>query len=54
MPRPEYKTITVKKHAFRAFLKSCAAARKQDPKMDNTSYLMALLEQDKSGRAKGK
>ncbi|MDE1770241.1 MAG: hypothetical protein KGI28_06805 [Thaumarchaeota archaeon] len=43
MPRKEYKTITVKIEAFQQFANAIKKARKEDPNLDNSTFLASLV-----------
>jgi hypothetical protein len=43
MPRKEYKTITVKTEAFQKFMKAIREAKKEDPTLDNSTFLNSII-----------
>lgn len=43
MPRKEYKTITVKVGAFEQFARAMKKAKQEDPSLDNSIFLMQLI-----------
>ncbi|HVZ62805.1 MAG TPA: hypothetical protein VG896_03955 [Candidatus Nitrosotalea sp.] len=43
MPRKEYKTITVKTEAFQKFTKAVREAKKENPSLDNSTFLNSLV-----------
>ncbi|MGH2611601.1 MAG: hypothetical protein ACRDFB_00965 [Rhabdochlamydiaceae bacterium] len=47
MPRKGYKAITVKVETFQRFRKIIGEARKTDDKLDNSKFLVMLLEKYK-------
>ncbi|MGC1426135.1 MAG: hypothetical protein WA833_05470 [Nitrosotalea sp.] len=47
MPRKEYKTITVKSESFQKFLKAIKDAKKDNPTLDNSTFLNSLLSKNK-------
>lgn len=50
MPRKEYKTITVKIESFQKFIKAVKDARKDDPALDNSTFLNSLLSRSKKNQ----
>ncbi|TRZ80407.1 MAG: hypothetical protein D4R90_01535 [Nitrosopumilales archaeon] len=47
LPRKEYKTITVKSESFQKFIKAIKNAKKDDPSLDNSTFLNSLLSKYK-------
>ncbi|CUR52465.1 protein of unknown function [Nitrosotalea devaniterrae] len=50
MPRKEYKTITVKTEAFQKFVKAIREAKKDDPLLDNSTFLNSLVTRHQKTR----
>jgi hypothetical protein len=50
MPRKEYKTITVKTEAFQKFVKAVKEAKKEDPELDNSTFLNSLVARHQKTR----
>ncbi|MGI0075603.1 MAG: hypothetical protein ACREA5_06640 [Nitrosotalea sp.] len=50
MPRKEYKTITVKSEAFQKFVKAIRDAKKNDPSVDNSTFLNSLIAKYQKNR----
>ncbi|MHB8602718.1 MAG: hypothetical protein ACYC6W_01410 [Nitrosotalea sp.] len=47
MPRKGYGTITVKVESFNKFIKVKHAAKRENPDLDNSTFLESLLEHKK-------
>jgi hypothetical protein len=47
LPRKEYKTITVKSESFQKFLRAIKDAKKDNPALDNSTFLNSLLSKNK-------
>lgn len=50
MPRKEYKTITVKEEAFGKFIRAIRKAQKDDPRLDNSTFLNSLISKRQKSR----
>ena len=50
LPRKEYKTITVKTEAFQKFVKAIREAKKDDPLLDNSTFLNSLVTRHQKTR----
>ena len=50
MPRKEYKTITVKSESFQKFVKAIREAKKDDPFLDNSTFLNLLVSKHKKNQ----
>jgi hypothetical protein len=50
MPRKEYKTITVKSESFQKFIKAIKDAKRDDPSLDNSTFLNSLLSKYKKNQ----
>jgi hypothetical protein len=50
LPRKEYKTITVKAESFQKFIKAIKDAKKDDPTLDNSEFLNALVSKYKKSQ----
>ncbi|HEU5487760.1 MAG TPA: hypothetical protein VFA69_03620 [Candidatus Nitrosotalea sp.] len=50
MPRKEYKTITVKTEAFQKFAKAVREAKKENPSLDNSTFLNSLVARHQKTR----
>ena len=46
MPRKEYKTITVKVGAFQKFTNAIKKAKKENPDIDNSEFLISLISKN--------
>jgi len=50
MPRKEYKTITVKLESFQKFVKAIKDAKRDNPELDNSTFLNLLLAKYKKNQ----
>jgi hypothetical protein len=50
LPRKEYKTITVKSESFQKFIRAIKDARKDDPSLDNSTFLNLLITKYKKNQ----
>jgi len=50
MPRKEYKTITVKVDAFQQFARTIKKAKQDDSSVDNSTFLVSLLNKNHKGK----
>ncbi len=50
MPRKEYKTITVKAEAFLRFTRAIRKAQRDDPSLDNSTFLKSLVSKRQKKR----
>jgi len=50
MPRKEYKTITVKTAAFQMFTRAIKKAQKDDPSLDNSTFLKMIISKNQKKR----
>jgi len=52
MPRKEYKTITVKVDAFQKFTNAIKKAKKKNPNIDNSEFLISLIGKNQKNQEK--